>query len=447
MVFIIVIACRRRFVSAWMKGRVVSESDTIDRVGDHVAKTGEENRAFAAARLARLESCVPPTTLCAEVLHFFSAREDLAALAVVKDGRVIGLIDRNRVLTTFARPLMADLYADQPVGALMDPAPLVIDSGAPIGEIGLLIAETKPSALTTGFVITENGRYLGLGSALDLMQMTARQNELRTRQFEEARRIAEEESRAKTSFLANASHELRTPLNAIMGFAEILQQEVLGPLGNDVYRQYAGDIVDSGRHLLELINDLLDLSKAELDRLELLEGIVDLPRVCAVCARLICDRATGAGVRLLCALPKDAPALRGDERRVRQMLLNLLSNAVKFTQAGGSVTVDGAYDDEGGYRLSVTDTGIGMTAEEMESALEPWRRVDTALNRRLIGTGLGLPLTKRLIELHGGFLAMTSSPSSGTSIALAFPPDRVLASVIDADSAPIDWTREIPEGE
>ncbi|WP_245986406.1 sensor histidine kinase [Azospirillum thermophilum] len=193
-----------------------------------------------------------------------------------------------------------------------------------------------------------------------------------------------------------------------------------------LYRDYAHDIAESGRHLMELINDLLDLSKAEAERLVLHEGVVDVPRTAAVCARLLTERAGRAQVRIAVAVPESLPPLHADERKLRQMLLNLLSNAVKFTPAGGTVLLTGRLPEAGGLELSVQDTGIGMSDQELAKALEPWGQIDSALSRRHVGTGLGLPLTKRLIELHGGSLAIVSNPGQGTTTTLSFPPDRVL---------------------
>lgn len=382
-----------------------------------------------------------PEATCADVLEFFLSQGPVNGAAVVEGDSVIGVVDRARLTSTFARPLMAELYAPRPITLLMDASPLVVEADLTLADVSRRITEEKPSALVTGFVVTRRGKYLGMGAALDLMALTAHQAELRAAQLEEAWRAAEEASHAKTAFLANASHEIRTPLNAIMGFAELLHQEVLGPLGNTIYRQYAGDIVDSGRHLTDLINDLLDLSKAEADRMEIVEGLVDLTRVGTACVRLVSERAMRAGVDVVVRIPAEAPAIRADERKVRQMILNLLSNAVKYTTAGGRITITGEYSPDGGYRVGVVDTGVGMTPDEMARALEPWARIDSAINRKLVGTGLGLPLTKRLIELHGGRMITSSEPGHGTTMTLVFPPERVLGAIDGAEVAAFEWSR------
>ncbi|MGQ9364768.1 sensor histidine kinase [Azospirillum sp. ST 5-10] len=391
--------------------------------GASAAAPFDEDAAFTAARLARPEAPVAPETPGQAVFERFVASPSLHAIAVVEDGRVVGLVDRAELLTTFAKPLMRDLYARRPVRLLMDAEPLAVEAALTLGEVGQRIA-AKPEALAAGFVVTEGGRYRGVASAMDLMASSVEQADLRARQVEEARAAAEAANRAKTAFLANMSHEIRTPLNAIMGFAEILQQEMAGPLGNDLYREYAGDIVESGRHLMELINDLLDLSKAEADKLDLQEGPVDAARVAHGCVRLVNERAARARVHLEVTVPRDLAPLHADERKLRQMLLNLLSNAVKFTPVGGTVMLAGGLGGDGGVRLSVRDTGVGMTADELAKAMEPWGQVNSALNRRHVGTGLGLPLTRRLIELHGGALETDSVPGRGTTMTLVFPPWR-----------------------
>ncbi|MFA7430996.1 MAG: ATP-binding protein [Rhodospirillaceae bacterium] len=235
---------------------------------------------------------------------------------------------------------------------------------------------------------------------------------------------AETANRTKSEFLANMSHELRTPLNAIIGFSEVMAQQLLGPL-SDQYRDYAGSIHDSGWHLLDIINDILDVSKIESGQLILYEEAVDLPAVTAASVRLVRERADRARVTLIQDLPAALPLLRGDQRRLKQVVINLLSNAVKFTPPEGRVTISACATADGGLRMSVTDTGIGMKPEDIPLALTPFRQIDSGLARRHEGTGLGLPLTKALVELHGGTLAIHSVFGKGTEIRLWFPPDRV----------------------
>src|SRR6185312_4917121 len=238
---------------------------------------------------------------------------------------------------------------------------------------------------------------------------------------------AELASRSKTEFLANMSHELRTPLNAIIGFSDILIGQIFGPLNDARYADYARDIRDSGLHLLTLINDVLDIAKVEFGKVELLEETVDIVAVIESCLRLVRERAQTAGVHLTQALPPDLPHLLGDGRRLKQILLNLLSNSVKFTPSGGRVTVSASHDADG-FRLAVEDTGIGIAAEDIETALRPFGQIDSRLARKYQGTGLGLPLAQSMAELHGGRLELRSLPGEGTTATLWLPPARVLDS-------------------
>ena len=239
---------------------------------------------------------------------------------------------------------------------------------------------------------------------------------------------------AKSRFLANMSHELRTPLNAILGFSEIMSKKLLGPL-EGTYHAYAQDIHVSGQYLLRLIGDLLDLSKIEVGQMELREEMVDLPDLASECMRLLLDKAQAGAVTVETKLPPKFPLVFADRLRLKQALLNLLSNAVKFTPQGGRVDVTGELAADGGAVISVADTGIGMEAADIALALEPFRQIENALTRRTEGTGLGLPLTKSLIEMHGGTLSVTSAPGRGTRVDLWLPPDRLIWPPTDEASA------------
>lgn len=241
----------------------------------------------------------------------------------------------------------------------------------------------------------------------------------------ETKESAEVANRAKSDFLAVMSHELRTPLNAVIGFSEFLTMEMLGPLGNPRYKSYADDIKSSGLHLLDLINDILDLSKAEADKIELHEEPLDLAATAEHCLAMVRSRAEHAKITLINELPARLPSLLADERRVKQILLNLLSNAVKFTAAEGSIRVF-AENTRGKIRLVVEDTGIGIAAADIPRILEPFGQVDSTVSREHEGTGLGLPLSKRLAELHGAAFEIKSVQGKGTSVSVVFPAQRIL---------------------
>ncbi|HLJ18943.1 MAG TPA: ATP-binding protein [Stellaceae bacterium] len=252
-----------------------------------------------------------------------------------------------------------------------------------------------------------------------------------------AEQTAEAASRAKSEFLANMSHELRTPLNAIIGFSELMAGELLGKLGNPRYREYATDIQDSAKHLLTVINEVLDFSRAEAGELRLNETEIDPAQVIHSTRRMIEERAAAAGLTLETILPDRLPHLRADEHMLRQMLLNLLWNAVKFTREGGRISIVAEHGDNGTFRIEVADTGIGMSPEEIPTALTPFRQVDSGLTRKHGGTGLGLPLVKSRIELHGGSIAIESARGVGTTVALILPASRVVAPAPHAVTAPV----------
>ncbi|MGE5538637.1 MAG: ATP-binding protein [Gemmatimonas sp.] len=248
-------------------------------------------------------------------------------------------------------------------------------------------------------------------------------------QLLEEKERAELASRAKSEFLANMSHELRTPLNAIIGFAEVMESEVMGPMGVPKYRDYARDIKNSGVHLLEIINDILDLSKIEAGKVQMQEDIVALPRAVQACMTLIDERARLAKVSLTTDVSDDLPRIRADDRKIKQILINLLSNSVKFTPAGGSIAVSARVLSSGEIEISVADTGIGMAAADIPKALTPFTQIDNSLSRKFGGTGLGLPLTDSFVRLHGGKMSITSEPGCGTIVTVTLPGNRVISAV------------------
>lgn len=242
-----------------------------------------------------------------------------------------------------------------------------------------------------------------------------------------AKEEAEFANRSKNEFLANMSHELRTPLNAIIGFSEIMNHEMLGRLGNPRYHEYCSDIHQSGTHLLYVINDILDLSKIEAGKLELNDETFDPKAVIESSLRLVKDRAKDRNIKLVVSITKKLPRLRADQLKIKQVLINLLSNAVKFTREGGSVKVEMDLSPARELIISVIDTGIGIAPEEIVTALTPFGQVDSTLARKFEGTGLGLPLAKSFVELHGGALDLESEIGSGTTVTVRLPPERLVA--------------------
>ncbi|MBV8060952.1 MAG: PAS domain S-box protein [Alphaproteobacteria bacterium] len=245
----------------------------------------------------------------------------------------------------------------------------------------------------------------------------------------QAKEQADFANRSKSEFLANMSHELRTPLNAIIGFAEIIKGEMFGPVGQAQYVEYASDIFDSGSLLLSLINDILDMSKIESGKRDLAETNMDIDNTVQSVVRLVAARAKMSKQHLNVRVARDMPALRGEERAIKQVLTNLLTNAIKFTPEGGDVTLEAYMDDKNRIVIRVTDTGIGIAPEDIPVALAPFGQIESALSRTHQGTGLGLPLTKALVELHDGIFDLQSKVSVGTSVTLTFPVERVVRKV------------------
>ena len=242
---------------------------------------------------------------------------------------------------------------------------------------------------------------------------------------EAARQRAELSDRAKSEFLANMSHELRTPLNAIIGFSDLMQIELHGPLGDPRYTEYVDDIHASGKHLLQIISDILDLSKIEAGMAELREGEVDLQTTFDEVMRIIMPRAKAAEVRVQAFPVAPGLVLQADELRLKQVLINLVANAVKFTPKGGFINLTARAQDEGALEIAVVDSGIGIAADDLARVMEPFVQVGSAFASKQPGTGLGLPLCKRMIELHGGSLTLASEPGVGTTATIILPRDRV----------------------
>lgn len=272
-------------------------------------------------------------------------------------------------------------------------------------------ARARPTRLADGTVQWD-------GVILDATRIAARESELR-----QQKEAAESASRGMSEFISNMSHELRTPLNAIIGFSELMHAETLGPLGSERYASYCHDILESGRHLLNIVNDVLDVTKIESGKMSLNEEPIDLATVVEQVIEQLYTRAAAGAVRVSSALPESLPYLYADARLIKQTLLNLVSNAIKFTRPGGSVVV-AVEDGEDGIALRVKDTGIGMKADDIPKAMQRFSQIDGSLSRRHEGTGLGLYLVKLFAELHQASIALESEVDLGTTVTVRFPPMR-----------------------
>lgn len=276
-----------------------------------------------------------------------------------------------------------------------------------------------PLFMTMGRLSSSNG-YCAV--IRDITQWKRTEEELRN-----AKRSAETANAHKTDFLARVSHEIRTPLNAIIGFSDIMASERFGPIGHSRYIEYANDIGRSGRHVLDIVNDLLDISKIEAGEMDLEFSSVGLNEAISEAVSLVQPQANGQRVIIRTALSQSVPNVVADLRSIKQIALNILSNAIRFTPSGGQIVVSTSYEANGSVVLRVRDTGIGMTRTELEQAMKPFRQVATHTRHRGDGTGLGLPLTKAMVDANRAVFAIHSAPNEGTLVEITFPSQRVLA--------------------
>jgi PAS domain S-box-containing protein len=405
------------------------------RVACHNAETSADGSAAAESGAAGATAASEATALRAELAQARARLDDISRLVsdwIWETDRALRIASVTpRVMEALGyhpmeligRPLTDVLGGDLPVHAPESGRQM---RARPFRDREVLITDRwghPRSFRISGLPVfcQTTGRFEGYrGTAQDVTELRARESALL-----EAKNAAEEANRTKSEFLAQMSHELRTPLNAILGFSEIMQQEALGPIGTPQYRDYVNDIAESARHLSQMINDVLDVAKLEAGKFQIHEDAVTPSELVARAIRIVTPRADAGGVALSSAPPAEDPPLIADGQKLLQILLNLLSNAVKFTPAGGRVGLTAGLETDGGYRLSVSDTGIGMSAADQEIALSPFGQVDSSLARRYEGTGLGLPLSKALVELHGGRLAIDSAPGEGTTVHVVLPASRV----------------------
>ncbi len=345
------------------------------------------------------------------------------ALETSREGVMLVAADGNVVMANstlrgffpaIAYQLMPGIRFDAALEAIysqLRPGQTAADDIAASGQAELELADGRWLRMT-GSATSEGGSIFFLS---DFTAVKEREESLRR-----AKRDAEAANAAKSRFLANMSHELRTPLNAIIGFSEIISGQFFGDLGNGRYLDYSHDILRSGRHLLAVINDVLDLSKSEAGKMALNTRQVDMCEVLDDCTSMVREQCADAGLQLETSGLGEPLMMTGDAAKLRQIFLNLLSNAVKFTEKGGTVSL-AVTDSAEGVAVTVADTGIGMDPEDVEIAFQPFGQVDNRLERRYEGTGLGLPLTKALVDLHRGVIAIESARGKGTRVTVTFP--------------------------
>jgi len=400
-------------------------------VGKQAHKMDHEkcpHRDWTAGLLATPLPAFPESATCADAFEWFNANPQQVASAILdKDYRVIGIVNRLRFLSRYAKRYFPELYGNKSILLLANTTPLVVDEKVPLSEVASALTLEFSDALRECFVVTQDGKYFGIGTAEAVVRSKVEMLLLREKQLKTALLSADDANKTKSNFLALMSHELRTPLNAIIGFSDVLASELYGPIGKERYREYAHDIHDAGKHLLALINDILDLSKAEAGKLEFHPEQIAIPEFFTNCLSLVTAHATRKQLRLTTHVAEDVPSLWADPLRMKQILVNLLSNAVKFTPVQGSVELCAVPRSDGGITLYVRDTGIGMSAESIPMALEPFRQIASPHARNAEGTGLGLTLVKRLTELHDGTLSIESTENKGTTVYIHLPATCVVA--------------------
>jgi two-component system cell cycle sensor histidine kinase PleC len=397
-------------------------SRAIDRSspGRRCHALGISRNQVLARDLAGVAPTIDESWMGGAVLDLCAAHPAIPSFAVVEgEGRVIGLIERERLYYQFSQPLWFDVYNRRPIAPLVTREAMVVDGATPIEGVKELIAFRHPQAISSGFAIVEQDRYLGIGTMTALLEKTVGLAHHRAIELEEAQRKAEIASAAKSRFLATMSHELRTPLNAIIGFAELLLMGDVEQMEADRRRGYITDIRNSGARLLALINDILDYSKLEADHLPLAETVFDLGQFLHDGVRLVRTQAEAGRVTLRLP-PPPAIALKGDERRLRQCVVNLLANAIKFAP-GGTVTLSAEMTGAADIEIRVADTGCGIPSDQLDQVFQPFHQVDNELSRTTNGTGLGLPLSRKLVERHGGALRLESAIGHGTMAILHLP--------------------------
>jgi signal transduction histidine kinase len=368
---------------------------------------------------------VQPESPVRETVALLAAKNIGSVLVIDADGSLAGIISERDVIRSLSR--CESHLLDQPISDLMTSSVIACAPENSVEDALSLMGHHHIRHLP----VMRDRKIVGLISIRDVLevrlQIMEENFQALTRAEQEARQAkteAELSNRAKTEFLQNISHELKTPLNAIIGFADVLAGQNLSP----VHLDYLQDIAHSGRHLLEIVENLLDLSRIDIKELEPQEELLSVPSLISTCVHVISERAERNGVNLRVDTGAALPMLSADRRMTKQMLTNLLSNAVKFTPEGGEVSINCAGSPDDGLRVRVSDTGIGIAPEHLATVLKPFHQAEAATDRRYEGIGIGLTLVNAMIQAHGGALSLESEVGAGTIATLSFPPDRVLLS-------------------
>ena len=366
---------------------------------------------------------VSQTELCGVAYDRFCEDEELVAIPVVDKGAPVGLLKRFDFLSKLADRFGRPLFEAKPVTVLMDHSPVIVEDTFTLDMLNKMMVADE-NALRHGFIITENGFYKGIGTAAELLKANMVRAEERMMELELAQMKADSAARAKSRFLANMSHELRTPLNAIIGFSElILDRAETDTKPADVHG-YIRDIHHSGKHLLGVINSILDMSKLEAGAFQLSEDYYAPEEISDQVMRIMEGMACTKKITLRSAGFNNKDELLVDIQVFKQAVINLISNAVKFSPDNSTVTLEYQTLPNSGVKVSVIDNGPGMDSENLKRVLEPFVQVESGHDRRFEGSGLGLSLVKAFAEAHGGRLEIKSRLGKGTKASIILPPHR-----------------------
>lgn len=367
---------------------------------------------------------VSPTTNCEDVIRYFEADPDLLVVTVLSGGQPIGLVHRGDFIQAFAAQYGYALFSKRPITRLMNNAPLIVDAANNIDFLIDLLVRDATHDLLRGFIICDAAEYLGVGTALSLLQVSSIRTIKKSEELLQAKNSAVEANKSKSTFLANMNHELRTPLNAIIGFTELIQQQTYGPIEQKQYTEYIDIINSSGNHLLKVINTILDMSKIESGSMELREETCDLHEMVDYSLRIMKNMADQKNIAIKPNIQDNIPDIFADQSMVQQTIINLLSNAVKFSPDTSQIDINLTCEAEGKIIMEIIDRGIGIPKDKIDMILVPFYQVDEVLSRTQEGTGLGLTIVKSFLELHDATFKIESDEGEGTTISICFPKDR-----------------------
>lgn len=368
-----------------------------------------------------------PDATCADARQQFAAHAALLAIPVLDNsGAAVGIVYRYPFLLALLEQSGSAAVETRPIASLMDRRPTVLERQVDVSQLckQALANETDPAI--TSCIVFEKGRYVGIAGFGGLLRLVTDQLRKQALDAKQIKHEAEISTNEKSRFLANITHELRTPLNGVIGFGQLLQREMHGPLGAPEYKLYVTDIVDSGQHLLDIINDILDLAKIEAGHIELDESFLDLRELAGRSLRMVATLAAQKNIELVSSINGPKWTIRADERRLRQSLVNLLSNAIKFSSPGQPIGIDLGFDDDW-FWIEVWDKGCGIAEQDLHRLFKPFGQIQSAQRSNETGTGLGLTITSALMQAHEGDVTLHSEPGVGTRARLKLPKRRLLA--------------------